>query len=60
MSPITRHLFNAADDQLLAYLNEEGQTIEPEWCVCVCVCVAGGWWQTCTTSVLPNMTYGQT
>lgn len=31
MSPITRHLFNAADDQLLSYLNEEGQTIEPEW-----------------------------
>ncbi len=33
MSTITRHLFNAADDQLLSYLNEEGQTIEPEWWV---------------------------
>jgi hypothetical protein len=28
---LTRHLFNPADDQLLSYLNEEGQKIEPEW-----------------------------
>jgi hypothetical protein len=26
-------LFNEHDDRLLAYLNEEGQSIEPEWCV---------------------------
>lgn len=31
MAPLTRHLFNEADDQLLNYLNEEGQSIEPEW-----------------------------
>lgn len=33
MAPLTRHLFNESDDQLLAYLNEEGQSIEPEWWV---------------------------
>jgi DNA topoisomerase II len=33
LAPLTRHLFNEADDALLSYLNEEGQTIEPEWCV---------------------------
>ena len=31
MSNLTRHLFNEADDTLLKYLNEEGQSIEPEW-----------------------------
>ena len=25
-------LFNEADDRLLTYLNEEGQSIEPQWC----------------------------
>ena len=33
LAPLTRHLFNEHDDRLLAYLNEEGQNIEPEWCV---------------------------
>ncbi|EFN59062.1 hypothetical protein CHLNCDRAFT_137783 [Chlorella variabilis] len=31
LAPLTRHLFNEHDDRLLAYLNEEGQSIEPEW-----------------------------
>eukprot|EP00887_Chlorella_sp_A99_P005643 scaffold1.g5643.t1 len=31
MAPLTRHLFNEHDDRLLAYLSEEGQSIEPEW-----------------------------
>ena len=31
LAPLARHLFNEADDALLNYLNEEGQTIEPEW-----------------------------
>ena len=31
LEPITRVLFNEADDKLLAYLNEEGQSIEPQW-----------------------------
>lgn len=33
LAALTRHLFNENDDQLLTYLNEEGQSIEPEWCV---------------------------
>ena len=32
LEPITRVLFNEADDKLLTYLNEEGQSIEPQWC----------------------------
>lgn len=31
LAPLTRFLFPRADDKLLAYLNEEGQNIEPEW-----------------------------
>jgi len=31
LAGLARHLFNESDDNLLAYLNEEGQTIEPEW-----------------------------
>ncbi|GAX77591.1 hypothetical protein CEUSTIGMA_g5035.t1 [Chlamydomonas eustigma] len=31
LSVLARHLFNEADDQLLNYLNEDGQKIEPEW-----------------------------
>lgn len=31
MAPLARHLFNEDDDKLLKYLNEEGQSIEPEW-----------------------------
>ena len=31
MSPLTRLLFNANDDPLLKYLNEDNQRIEPEW-----------------------------
>jgi hypothetical protein len=31
LAPLARHVFNPADDQLLQYLNEEGQSIEPEW-----------------------------
>lgn len=30
---ITRQLFNAADDALLNYLDDDGQSIEPEWYV---------------------------
>ena len=30
LAPLTRHLFNKADDKLLKYLCEEGQSIEPE------------------------------
>ena len=33
LASLTRHIFNKADDKLLAYLNEEGQSIEPEWWV---------------------------
>ena len=33
LNPLTRHIFSEADDPLLNYLNEEGQSIEPEWCV---------------------------
>lgn len=33
LAQLTRHLFNESDDKLLAYLSEEGQTIEPEWYV---------------------------
>ncbi len=31
LEQITRKMFHEADDALLAYLNEEGQSIEPEW-----------------------------
>lgn len=31
MSPLTRLIFNANDDPLLKYLNEDNQKIEPEW-----------------------------
>lgn len=31
LSKLARHLFNEGDDQLLTYLNEDGQEIEPEW-----------------------------
>ncbi|KAF6262252.1 DNA topoisomerase [Scenedesmus sp. NREL 46B-D3] len=31
LAGLTRHVFNKADDKLLSYLNEEGQSIEPEW-----------------------------
>ncbi|GLI60786.1 hypothetical protein VaNZ11_003019 [Volvox africanus] len=31
LGKLTRHLFNENDDVLLKYLNEEGQSIEPEW-----------------------------
>ena len=34
MAKLTRHLFNGVDDRLLAYLNEEGDSIEPTWCAC--------------------------
>ncbi|KIY91888.1 DNA topoisomerase 2, partial [Monoraphidium neglectum] len=29
LAPLARHVFNAADDKLLDYLTEEGQSIEP-------------------------------
>lgn len=32
LAPLTRHLFNEADDALLEYQTEEGQRIEPKWC----------------------------
>lgn len=31
LAPLARSLFNESDDRLLAYLNEEGQGIEPQW-----------------------------
>jgi hypothetical protein len=31
LAALTRHLFNEQDDQLLDYLNEDGQKIEPAW-----------------------------
>ena len=31
LAPLARHVFNKDDDCLLAYLNEEGLDIEPEW-----------------------------
>jgi hypothetical protein len=31
LAGLTRHVFNKSDDKLLTYLNEEGQSIEPEW-----------------------------
>ncbi|KAL0429245.1 UNVERIFIED_CONTAM: DNA topoisomerase 2 [Sesamum radiatum] len=33
LSPLTRYLFPKADDILLNYLNEDGQSIEPTWYV---------------------------
>ena len=32
LAPIARSIFHPADDALLNYLDEEGQSIEPEWC----------------------------
>jgi DNA topoisomerase II len=29
LNPITRHIFNNSDDNLLKYLNDDGQNIEP-------------------------------
>lgn len=31
LAPLTRHMFNPADDQLLNYLEEDGDSIEPSW-----------------------------
>ena len=31
LTTLARHLYNANDDALLDYLNEEGQNIEPKW-----------------------------
>lgn len=31
LDAITRKIFNEADDHLLTYLTEEGQSIEPAW-----------------------------
>ncbi len=31
LAPLARHLFNEADDRLLAYQQDEGQAIEPAW-----------------------------
>ena len=31
LSPVTRHLFNEMDDAVLNFLEEEGQSIEPEY-----------------------------
>lgn len=35
IAPLTRHMFNEADDALLEYQAEEGQRIEPKWCAAV-------------------------
>ena len=32
---IARTVFHEHDDKLLAYLKEEGQSIEPQWCACL-------------------------
>ena len=32
LAPIARAVFHEHDDALLAYLREEGQSIEPTWC----------------------------
>jgi DNA topoisomerase-2 len=31
LSPLARAIFHKSDDALLAYLNDDGQSIEPEW-----------------------------
>ena len=31
MSPLARHIFNADDDNILKYLKDDNQKIEPEW-----------------------------
>jgi DNA topoisomerase-2 len=31
LSPVTRHLFNEMDDNVLTFLEEEGQSIEPTY-----------------------------
>jgi DNA topoisomerase-2 len=31
MSPLTRLLFNAKDDPLFNYINDDGQKVEPDW-----------------------------
>jgi DNA topoisomerase-2 len=31
LSPLARAVYHPADDQLLEYLNDDGQSIEPEW-----------------------------
>ena len=31
LTPLTRHLFNIHDDKILNYLNDDNQSIEPEW-----------------------------
>jgi DNA topoisomerase-2 len=31
LAPLARCIFPKADDALLAYLNDDGQSIEPEW-----------------------------
>lgn len=57
LSAMTRQLFNENDDVLLNYLNEEGQSIEPEWWVmedtaqCTCAVLSADfilrecWWR---------------
>ena len=31
LAPVTRHLFNEHDDNVLTYLEDEGQSIEPNY-----------------------------
>lgn len=31
IAPVTRHVFNVADDNVVKYLTDDGQSIEPEW-----------------------------
>lgn len=33
VATITRTLFHPADDNIVSYLNDDGQSIEPSWCV---------------------------
>lgn len=33
VAQITRTLFHPSDDAILDYLNDDGQSIEPSWCV---------------------------
>lgn len=34
VAKITRAVFHPADDNVLEYLNDDGQSIEPNWCAC--------------------------
>ena len=43
LHPMARTLFHEHDDPLLAYLKEEGQRIEPQWCACLPLQILRAW-----------------